>query len=168
MSNVNYGDIEKLFNIAKGMNLNRYSTIQEPYNLLNREIEADKIRAAQKLNLCLLAYVPLAQGILTGKYLDGKNTSGTRLSYYPKLKKEIENTYEAVRKLEEFAREKDATPSQVAIKWIIEKGRQLNITIIPLLGITKIEHLEDNIKALELNLDSSDIGYLDGIKKFVH
>ena len=167
MSNVNYGDIDRLFNIAKSMNLNRYSTIQEPYNLLNREIEADKIRAAQKYNLCLLAYVPLAQGILTGKYLDGKSTSGTRLSYYPELKKEIENTYEAVRKLEEFAREKDATPSQVAIKWIIEKGRQLNITIIPLLGITKIEHLEDNIKALELNLDSSDIGYLDEINKFV-
>ena len=160
MSNVNACDMPEFMELSERYNLNYYITMQEPYNILNRKIENDKIVYAQRYNLGLLAYVPLDQGILAGKYL--KNYDGkSRINYYPELKTEIEKTMGTVKKLKEFADEKDITLSQLAIAWLLKRSVELNIKIIPLLGITNIRYLDDNINALDVNLKNEDMKYIN-------
>ena len=63
----------------------------EAYNILDRKIENDKILYAQRYNLGLLAYIPLDQGILAGKYLKNYG-KGSRITYYSGLQNEIDRT----------------------------------------------------------------------------
>ncbi len=160
MSNVNAHDMPEFMELSERYNLNYYITMQEPYNILNRKIENDKIVYAQRYKLGLLAYVPLDQGILSGKYLTdyGKES---RINYYPELKNEIEKTMDAVKKLKEFSDEKGITLSQLAIAWLLKRSEELNIKIIPLLGITNMKYLDDNLNALNVNLKREDMEYIN-------
>ena len=114
MSNVNASDICDFMYLSEKHNLNSFSTIQEPYNILNRGIEDNKLIYAKKYNLGLLAYTPLDQGVLTGKYLLNYDKS-SRIHYYPELKREIDRTEEKVKKLKELADNKGITLSQLSI-----------------------------------------------------
>jgi len=164
MSNVNAYDIPEFMNLSEKYNLNDYITMQEPYNILNRKIENDKILYAQRYNLGLLAYMPLDQGILSGKYLKNYDKE-SRINYYPELKNEIEKTMDVTKKLKEFSDEKDITLSQLAIAWLLKRSYELNIKIIPLLGITNIKYLDDNINALNVNLKKDDMDYINELSK---
>jgi hypothetical protein len=146
--------------LSEKHNLNSFSTIQEPYNILNRGIEDNKLIYAKKYNLGLLAYTPLDQGVLTGKYLLNYDKS-SRIHYYPELKREIDRTEEKVKKLKELADNKGITLSQLSIAWILKMSEKLDIKIIPLLGITKLQHLTDNLEALNVNLKNEDIKYIN-------
>ncbi len=160
MSNVNTADISEFMYLSEKYYLNTFSTIQEPYNILNRIIENNKLIYAKKYNLGLLAYTPLDQGILTGKYLLNYDKS-SRIYYYPELRKEIENTENKVKKLKELADDMDITLSQLSIAWLLKMSEKLNIKIIPLLGITKLQHLFDNLEALNVNLKNEDLKYIN-------
>ncbi len=160
MSNVNTTDIGEFMYLSEKYNLNSFSTIQEPYNILNRGIEENKLVYAKRYNLGLLAYTPLDQGILTGKYLLNYDKS-SRIYYYPELKKEIERTEMKLKKLKELADNMGITLSQLSIAWILKMSEKLGIRVIPLLGITKIEHLADNLEALNVTLKEEDIKYID-------
>ena len=160
MSNVNASDICDFMYLSEKHNLNSFSTIQEPYNILNRGIEDNKLIYAKKYNLGLLAYTPLDQGVLTGKYLLNYDKS-SRIHYYPELKREIDRTEEKVKKLKELADNKGITLSQLSIAWILKMSEKLDIKIIPLLGITKLQHLTDNLEALNVNLKNEDIKYIN-------
>ena len=160
MSNVNAMDIGEFMYLSEKHNLNSFSTLQEQYNILNRSIEDNKLIYAKKYNLGLLAYMPLDQGILTGKYLLNYDKS-SRIYYYPELKKEIERTDEKVKRLKELADNMDITLSQLSIAWILKMSKKLDIKITPLLGITKLQHLMDNLEALNVTLKNSDIKYIN-------
>ncbi|MCL4453327.1 MAG: aldo/keto reductase [Candidatus Thermoplasmatota archaeon] len=160
MSNVNASDISDFMYLSEIHNLNSFSTIQEPYNVLNRGIEDSKLITAKKYNLGLLAYTPLDQGILTGKYLINYDRS-SRIYYYPELKTEIERTEKKVKHLKELADNKGITLSQLSIAWLLKMSEKLDVKIIPLLGITKLQHLTDNLEALNVNLKDEDIKYMN-------
>ena len=160
MSNVNAMDIGEFMYLSEKHNLNSFSTLQEQYNILNRSIEDNKLIYAKKYNLGLLAYMPLDQGILAGKYLLNYDKS-SRIYYYPELKKEIERTDEKVKRLKELADNMDITLSQLSIAWILKMSKKLDIKITPLLGITKLQHLMDNLEALNVTLKNSDIKYIN-------
>ncbi|MCL4453724.1 aldo/keto reductase [Ferroplasma sp.] len=162
MSNVNATDISDFMHLSERYNLNFFSTIQEPYNILNRNIEDNKLIYARKYGLGLLAYTPLDQGILTGKYLQDYDKS-SRITYYPELKKEIERTEIKVKPLKELADNKGVTLSQLSIAWLLKMSEKLGIRIIPLLGITKIQHLADNLEAINVSLKEEDMKYINEI-----
>jgi aryl-alcohol dehydrogenase-like predicted oxidoreductase len=164
MSNINAADIEKFMDLSGKFGLHTFSTIQEPYNIINRGIEENKIPDAKKYNMGLLAYMPLEQGILSGKYLK-KPDKESRISYFPDLDKRIKETREYVLKLKELADSKDITLSQLSIAWIIKMSDELNMGIVPLLGITKMEYLEDNMGSLDVKLTLDDMKYINEIKK---
>jgi aryl-alcohol dehydrogenase-like predicted oxidoreductase len=160
MSNVNPTDIPEFMNLSEKYNLNNFISMQEAYNILDRKIENDKILYAQRYNLGLLAYIPLDQGILAGKYLSNYE-KGSRITYYSGLKDEISKSFNTVKELKEFADEKDITLSQLAIAWLLKRGAELNIKVIPLLGITNIKYLDDNINALDVDLKEEDMKYIN-------
>jgi aryl-alcohol dehydrogenase-like predicted oxidoreductase len=72
-------------------------------------------------------------------------------------------TTSAVKSLLGIAGEKGCTLPQLALAWMLHKQAELGLTIVPLVGITKISHLEDNVGALDVKLSSSEMKRLEEI-----
>ncbi len=153
-SNHSTQDIIEAMYISEKYMLHPFITMQEPYNILDRIIENEKIKVAQTYHLGILAYVPLAQGILSGKYLSG---SGERSRYYPQLLEYAKENEDTVRKIVEFSKGKGITPSQLAIAWLIKRSDQIGVPVIPLLGITSEKYADENLAATEINLNNEDM-----------
>ncbi|PYB68943.1 aldo/keto reductase [Thermoplasma sp. Kam2015] len=161
-SNHSASDIEDFMKLSEDHRLHSFVTMQEPYNILQRDIEKDKLKVAVKYGLGLLAYIPLAQGVLTGKYLKTPE-SGSRSSYYPELIEFSRKNEKVVRDLLEIAKEKDITGSQLAIAWLIKRSEIEKIPIIPLLGVTREAYLDENLAALDVKLSDDDMERIDKI-----
>ena len=82
---------ERMLDISRANRWEKFVSMKESYNLLDRSVEETKAGIASRNRLTLLAYVPLAEGLLTGKYMDGIQ-SGTRGSY-----REVRGLGEAVK-----------------------------------------------------------------------
>ena len=121
---------------------------------------------AKKYGFTVLAYSPIAQGVLSEKYLKGVQ-KGTRASYVADMAKTYLNTQtlEAVRGLNEMAKQKGITLPQLALSWMLHKQEELGITITPLLGVTSSEYLEDSLEALNISLSSNEIRQAEEIAK---
>jgi len=156
-------EIVESMELCRSYGLYEYVTIQEPYSLVFREIEKDKIPVARHYGLAIMAYSPLAQGLLTEKYLKGvPDLSRASISERLRSKLTRENL-DVIRELVEFARERDVTLPQLAIAWVLHKQRELGVTIIPIIGVSKMEHLKDNLGALDVKLSSDDIRVLEDL-----
>lgn len=138
---------------------------QVKYNLLNRKIEHNGILdTAKELGIAIIAYSPLEQGILSGKFhrneglvkaINGprKWSSGFRASG---LKKSLP----LIEALEELASKYDASPTQIALNWMINAHGE-SVFAIP--GATKVKHAEENVKAMNFSLTRSEIDELSNV-----
>ncbi|EQB73226.1 MAG: hypothetical protein AMDU4_FER2C00086G0012 [Ferroplasma sp. Type II] len=141
-----------------------FVTMQESYNLINRNFEVEKADIAKKNSMTLLAYVPLAEGILSGKYSGGIR-EGTRGSYIEGFKESVDKSRDAVEKFLELAKEMDLKPTQLALGWILKMQDKLGINIIPVLGATDVSHLEDNVMALDVKIPDHVFKELNALVK---
>jgi len=157
-SNHSAAEVEEFMQDAKDNQLEGFVTLQELYNLIERGVERDRLPLAKKHGLGVLAYSPIAQGVLSEKYLGGVR-QGTRASYATDITKAYltTQTLEAVRGLNEMAKQKGISLPQLALSWILHKQEELGITIIPLLGITSSKYLEDSLVAMDVRLSSDEI-----------
>jgi 1-deoxyxylulose-5-phosphate synthase len=166
-SNYPASSTTEFMELAERYSCEGFISMQEPYNLLERQIETSegKFAVAKKFGLAVMAYVPLAQGVLAGKYLRGEIEKGSRASYEKEVVNQYlnESTKKAVGELFEIARSKGATLSQLALAWMLQKQEELGTTIVPIIGITKLSYLEDNLGSLEIKLDSTDMKHLEDI-----
>jgi aryl-alcohol dehydrogenase-like predicted oxidoreductase len=138
---------------------------QVKYNLLNRKIEHNGILdTAKELGIAIIAYSPLEQGILSGKFhrneglvkaIKGprKWSSGFRASGLKKSQPLIEA-------LEELASKYDASPTQIALNWMINAHGE---TVFAIPGATKVKHAEENVKAMNFSLTRSEIDELSNV-----
>lgn len=164
-------DVVEFMELADKRGMEPFVTMQEVYNLLNRDIERDKIHVAKRYGMAVLAYSPLAQGILTGKYIDfnaGKwitpSDSRAAISSSPRGYINDENL-KILLELNEVAKARGITLSQAALAWLINMQERLRVTIIPIIGITKMNHLEDDLGALSVKLSQDDLKRIDEIMK---
>jgi L-glyceraldehyde 3-phosphate reductase len=124
---------------------------QPSYSLLNRWIEEDLLDVLGEEGVGSIVFSPLAQGMLTDKYLDGI-PEGTRATETQFLTDEmIQSTLEHVRALNAMAQQRGQTLAQMAIAWTLRDPRVTS----SLIGARNVEQLEDNLGALE-RLDFSD------------
>ncbi|MBN1311350.1 MAG: aldo/keto reductase [Anaerolineae bacterium] len=153
---------------ARELGLNRFVTEQPPYHLLDRSIERELIPMAQTYGLAILPWSPLARGFLTGKYERGQEIPGGS-----RFARDNENQSEAFRKrvqqhfsdraydlldvVQTLAEEKRATPSQVALAWVMH---QPGVTS-PIIGPRTMAHLEDNLGAVDVTFSDDDLARLD-------
>ena len=125
--------------LAERLSLDGFVSMQEPYNLLERQIEIEgKMAIAKKYGLAVMAYVPLAQGVLAAKYL-GALEKGSRASYIKEVANQYLNdeTRKCVEQLLEIAKSKGISLPQLALAWMLRKQEDLGVTIVPIIGITK-------------------------------
>jgi L-glyceraldehyde 3-phosphate reductase len=125
---------------------------QPSYSMLNRWIEPDLLETLEELGLGCIVFSPLAQGMLTDKYLGGI-PEGSRASRPSSLSPDLltEEALEKIRALNDLARRRGQSLAQMAIAWTLRDERVTSA----LVGASSVEQLEDNVAALD-RLDFSD------------
>ncbi|XWO13664.1 Aldo-keto reductase IolS [Candidatus Hepatincola sp. Pdp] len=152
--------------IRKAHAVQPVSALQSEYSLFWRNPEEEIIPTLEELNIGLVPYSPLGKGFLTGKITE--NTQFTKDDFrniVPRFKSEnIKANLVLVELITKIAKEKGATPAQVALAWLLEQKPW----IVPIPGTTKIPRLEENIGSISVKLTSEDLqkikSSLDNIK----
>lgn len=144
--------------VARELGTHRFIAAENHYNLLDRRAELEVMPAAREFGLGVLPYFPLANGLLTGKYADGKTPEGSRLSH--SKKDLLESTdWEQLGKFSQFCRERDMSEVQVALSWLAHQQPVASV----IAGATTIEQIQDNAGAASLRLSTEDLAELDKI-----
>ena len=147
--------------IAKSLGTQAFVSCQDEYSLLVRGIEADLLPAAQAYNMGLLPFFPLANGLLTGKYSDGKIPEGTRLAKAENLRDRYfhDRNLAVTKALETFARERGHTLLELAFSWLAARPQVSSV----IAGATSIAQVEQNVKAIAWKLSADDMAAIDRI-----
>jgi aryl-alcohol dehydrogenase-like predicted oxidoreductase len=127
-----------------------FSVLQVEYSLAERTVERELLPMAKALGLSIAPWSPLAGGVLSGKYSNGEQTSNRGFPIPPK-------SLEIAKKLGEVAAQIGCSPSQLALKWLLDKGT------IPILGARKVEQFEDNLRCLDVQISPEQTAQLDEI-----
>jgi aryl-alcohol dehydrogenase-like predicted oxidoreductase len=130
---------------------------QVQYSLLHRQAEVNGVlEICRELGITLIAYSPLAMGALTGKYSAAKKASGFR-RFMPNFgQKEMDKVRPVVTLLSEIGAQHSKTPSQVALRWLIE-----NPLVLPIPGAKNSRQAEDNAGALSFSLTPAEVEALN-------
>lgn len=139
-------------------------SIQNGYSLVNRkDFEGGLSEACYHHQVGLLAYSPLSGGSLTGKYKDGL-VKGARFSMFPGFMERYSKIAEPIAAYSKIAEKHGMTPAQLALSWCYH-NELVSSTII---GATKPEQLEENLKAHDIRLDDEILGEIKEVyRKFV-
>ena len=132
---------------------------QPSYSMLNRWIEPDLLDALDELGVGCIGFSPLAQGMLTDKYLDGI-PEGSRASRDGSLSPKLitDRAMEKVRALNEVASRRGQTLAQMALAWTLRDPRMTST----LVGASSVEQLESNVAALDkLDFTSEELAEID-------
>jgi L-glyceraldehyde 3-phosphate reductase len=132
---------------------------QPSYSMLNRWIEPDLLDALGELGVGCIAFSPLAQGMLTSKYLAGI-PEGSRASWPSSLAPDLitDETLEKIRALNDIADRRGQTLAQMALAWVLRDERVTSA----LIGASSVAQLEENIAALErLTFTDDELAEID-------
>jgi aryl-alcohol dehydrogenase-like predicted oxidoreductase len=131
------------------------AALQTEYSLWTRDPEREILSTVRELGIGFVAYSPLGRGFLTGrfkKYEDLPQDDYRR--NHPRFQGEnFERNLHLVHVVDEIAREKRATPSQIGLTWLLAQGDD----IVPIPGTKKRHYLEENLRALDVTLDAEDL-----------
>ena len=148
VSSFNGAHFAEAVRICQREGFQRITIHQPPYNLLDRRIEGDLLPQTERAGTGVIAFVALAAGLLTDKYLDGTVPADSRaaLSWGEEQTRRriTPERLRVVRALNELARERGQALAQLAIAWIL---RLPSITSV-LVGVSRVEQLEENVRAL--------------------
>jgi len=151
-------EIEDFMHLASEHELHAPVTLQELYNLRSRGIEAGLVPTAARYGLSIMAYSPLAEGMLSEKYLSGSIPEDSRATYSEEVRKRIiGRRLAAVRGLSAFAKERGISLPQLALAWIINKQEHLGVALIPIVGVSNCNQLTENLRALNIKLSEEDL-----------
>ena len=162
LSNETPWGVMHFLELAKNSNLPRVVSIQNPYNLLNRSFEVGLSEIAYREDVGLLAYSPLAFGVLSGKYLNGKFPSKGRLTLFERFKRYTgEQSELATKSYVEIANNYNLDPSQMALAFVNMQGF-LTSNII---GATTLEQLKTNIDSINTILSDDILADINTVHK---
>ncbi|TAJ28176.1 NADP(H)-dependent aldo-keto reductase [Bosea sp. (in: a-proteobacteria)] len=142
----------------------RAQSIQNAYNLLNRTFETNLAEIALHEQVGLLAYSPLAQGYLTGKYLDGARPAGARTSLFNRGQRyEGPGAEEATRRYIAIARQAGLDPAQMALAFVNSRP----FVTASIIGATSMEQLRTDIASIDVKLPADVEAQIDAVHQLV-
>lgn len=134
-----------------------FSTLQNHYNLLYREDEREMIPVCNQYNVSLIPYSPLAGGHLTHLNWETdtarSKTDNTLRKKYDSAK---DNDLQIIKRVNQLAQKYNVSMAQISLAWLYKKG-----VASPVVEATKINHFEDAVKAIDLDLSDDDCKYLE-------
>jgi aryl-alcohol dehydrogenase-like predicted oxidoreductase len=141
----------------------QFTGLQIEYNLIERTVERELVPMAKALNLGVLAWSPLARGVLTGKYhgegkADGGRMTNAAMRY---LLPEEQRAAPIISAVKSVAEQVGRSMAQVALAWL----RHQTVPVIPIIGARKVSQLQDNLASLDLELSAEQLKSLDGASR---
>lgn len=150
----------KFLQVAKERSWPRMVSIQNPYNLLNRIYEIGLAEVSCRENCGLLAYSPLAFGVLSGKYLGGKRPEGARVTMWERFNRySNENGIKATERYVELANFCKLDPSQMAIAFCLKQAFMTSVII----GATSMEQLKIDIASADVDMSEDLLQSINSI-----
>ena len=146
LSNESAWGTMKFLSLAEKNGWPRMATNQCVYSLIARRFDYDRAEIAMRENVGLLAYSPLAMGLLSGKYDDGARPEGTRWDLFPNFLGRYALAEEAFKDCNKTARELGLTPAQFALKFVDSRG----FVTSTIFGATSMTQLKENIDAFDI------------------
>jgi aryl-alcohol dehydrogenase-like predicted oxidoreductase len=160
VSNETPWGLMRFLELAERHGLPRMVSIQNPYSLLNRTFEIGLAEVALREECGLLAYSPLAFGVLSGKYLDGARPPGARLTLFDRFDRYSNPQAQwATARYVALAREHGLDPAQMALAWVTSRP----FVTSNIIGATTLEQLESNLASAELRLSQEVIAGIEAI-----
>ncbi|WPO43549.1 aldo/keto reductase [Tardiphaga sp. 42S5] len=147
---------------ARQMGVAPFVSCQDEYSLVVRDIEKDLLPAAQHFNLGLLPFFPLANGLLTGKYKPGAEPpADSRFAKAPALRDRsaTPRNQAIVEKLDAFVKARGHTLLELAFSWLAARPQVSSV----IAGATRVEQVEQNVKAAEWKLSAEEMKEIDTI-----
>ena len=137
------------------------TALQSEYSLWTRDPENEVLPTISELGIGFVAYSPLGRGFLSGRFRSPDDLpEGDFRRENPRFQGENFNrNIELVERVEELAAEKDVTPGRLALAWVLARGDD----VVPIPGTTRIEHLEENVGALKVELTDDDLHELESV-----
>jgi aryl-alcohol dehydrogenase-like predicted oxidoreductase len=132
------------------------SALQSEYSLFTRDPEDEALPTTRELGIGFVAYSPLGRGFLTGAWrsIEDLPENDTRSTRFPRFSEENFNkNMELADRVREIAAEKDATPGQLALAWLLHQGGD----IVPIPGTKRRKYLEENAAAVDITLTDEDL-----------
>ena len=145
---------------SKYHKLPRMITIQNPYSLLNRTFEGDLAEVSLREHIGLLAYSPMAFGVLSGKYLQGKDTPEARLNRFPRFSRYSSAACrQATQDYLNLAEKHSLSLAQMSLAFVCQQS----FTTSCIIGATNMEQLKENIEAINLELSPEILAEINEI-----
>ena len=147
--------------IRRAQKIHPVVSLQMEYSLWSRDPESGNIQACREFGMGFMAYSPLGRGFFAGAVRNPKDIgAGDSRSSHPRFQPgNIEHNLKLLAQFEELAKEKSATPAQLALAWLMAQGED----IIPIPSSKSRRHLEENLKAIDIQLAKEDLARLDAI-----
>lgn len=135
------------------------SALQTEYSLWSRDPEDEILDTVRELGIGFVAYSPLGRGFLTGQFKSFDDLAPDDYRRYsPRFQGEnFAKNLELVARVTEMAREKGATPGQLALAWVLARGDY----IVPIPGTKRRSYLEENVAASQIELTAEDLALID-------
>ena len=137
------------------------AALQTEYSLWSRDVEAEILPTVRELGIGFVAYSPLGRGFLTGRFRNVDDLSpGDFRRNAPRFQGEnFAKNLELVEKIEELARAKGCTASQLALAWVLGRGND----IVPIPGTKRARYLDANLDAVNVHLSPEEVTQIDAI-----
>ncbi|PYP16372.1 MAG: aldo/keto reductase [Gemmatimonadetes bacterium] len=147
--------------IRRAHQVHPISALQTEYSLWSRDPEADILPTCRELGIGFVAYSPLGRGFLTGRFrrVEDLPADDWRRNN-PRFQGEnFQRNLDLVRSIEEMARAKSCTPAQLALAWLLSRGKD----IVPIPGTKQRARLEENARALDVRLTPEELKRIDAV-----
>lgn len=150
--------------IRRAHKVHPISALQTEYSLWTRDPEKEHLDLCKELGITFVAYSPIGRGFLTGRFKPKELIpEDDYRRHHPRFQEEnIEHNFKLVEKIEEIAKEKNCTPAQLALAWVMEQRD----FIVPIPGTKRIKYLEENAGAVNINLSDNELKQLDEAAPF--
>ncbi len=146
--------------LRKAHAIHPIAALQSEYSLVTRDVEKEILATVRELGITLVPYSPLARGLFQNINHADELTNDDFRSTLPRYQKEYrENNQNLAKALNEMAAEKNITGSQLALAWVLAQGED----IIPIPGTKRIQYLEQNVAATEVELTEAELKQIDEI-----
>jgi aryl-alcohol dehydrogenase-like predicted oxidoreductase len=147
--------------IRRAQKVHPIAALQTEYSLWSRDPEDETLPTTRELGIAFVAYSPLGRGFLTGqikRFEDFAPDDYRRNS--PRFQGDnFQKNLELVRRVEAIAKEKNGTPGQLALAWLLAQGED----IIPIPGTKRRKYLEENARALNISLKKDNLQRIDEV-----
>jgi aryl-alcohol dehydrogenase (NADP+) len=137
----------------------RFISMQNHYNLVYREEEREMNKLCLEEGVGLIPWSPLARGFLTGNRSrdKGGETMRSKSDHFAHDMYYQDTDFDIVERVVDLAKEKGVAPTQIALSWILNKPG----VVSPIIGATKMRHLEQAVESIEIQLAEGDMTYLE-------